>query len=550
MPNILVPIPVTYSPVHRRVAMSVIENVMRITGIDKSTRVELRGDLNVATQPGGELGDVGKTLRFQNDGRLIVTAQETYRESEVLNTSVRQPNIDPIFEDRAIGVHIKPVYSYTDVELSFTYRAKTRQEVTMWRDDIKVRIGDNRQQHLHELDYMFPIPPWCALLLKEVYTRREAVAGYGETLNDYLKAHYTKNATVIATQDGDASKAILVVAEKQIGVQGWFDFIEPVEAEKNEDGPMWQVQFIYRFNYQKPVELNAQYPLVVHNQLIDDKFIPKLVEQDPDKKRSYKGMYKWDLDNFDYTARQAPRKLGGIAIPDFDEWIPDNVVNYTTTFISWMVVVEPRDLQLIMGTQDILDTGFHPSILAYMRKAGNKLVQRGQCALHLALYRENDAVVDGDLEIVVTDKAFDVRTKSMPDPRLKYHLRLSFCTNLSLYPEAALLELHEDGFTTLRMFQTVMNRLDVEYAQANEMTDDGKLSISYIKRFFKLLRDQLTGYKGNATDYGKDVNNNRLDDDSWLGNDENFHGRLDRPYVEILTILAGKRPVETNDAAS
>jgi hypothetical protein len=519
-------------------------------------RVELRGDLAVATQPGGELGDKGKNNRFQHEGRVIVTGRETYRDTEVINAATRHADAQPIFEDQSLSIHIKPVYSYTDVELVFLYRAKSKQEATVWRDDIKIRLADNRQQHLHELDYHYPVPPWCSLFLKHVYDKREAVGGYGDTMGDWLRDHYTQRATIVTAQDGDLKKSLLVIAEKQIGVQGWFDFIEPIEEEKNEDGPTYNIQFSYKFNYKKPLEVNVQYPLVIHNQLIDPKFIPKPYKEDPDKKLSYRGDFKFALDTFDYSVRQPARPMGGIMIPDFDEWIPDQVVNFTTTFISWMTVIEPKDLQLFFGEQDVLDTGFHPSILAYMRRNIKNLGRRGKCALHFCLYRDGAPIADGDLDFVLKEKAFEIRSKSMPDIRQRYHLRLSFCTNGSLYPESAMDELHTDGLTTLRMFHTVVNKLDVEYAQAHHMNEAGELSIPYIKWFFKMLSDLTVGYHpdtgmgGNGGLGGGNVGNDKLNDPSWLDNDISFHGAMDVPYVEILTILAGKRTGVSKDAST
>lgn len=637
MPNLLIPIKQTTDSISRRVFKSVIDNVIRITGMDVD-RVELRGDFAVATQPGGELGDKGKTNRYLHQGRVIVTGRETYRDSEVINAATRHDDAQPIFEDRAIGVHIKPVYSYTDVELVFLYRAPSKQAVTAWRDDIKIRLADNRQQHLHELDYHFPVPPWCSGFLSHVFQRREAVGGYGDSFGDYLRSHYTRRATVVTAQDGDLGKSLLVIAERQIGVQGWFDFIEPVEEEKNDEGPSWNISFSYKFNYKKPVEVNAVYPLVIHNQLIDGKFIPKPVLEDPDKKLTYRGEFRLALDTFDYEARQTPRMLGGIMIPEFDEWIPESVPNFTTSFINWMTVIEPKDLQLFLNEQDILDTGFHPDILQYMRRNVKNLGRKGKCALHFALFRDTTMIADGDLDFTLTEKAFTVRSLSMPDIREKYHLRLSFCTNFKMYTEEALTELHEDGLTTLRMFQTVINKLDVEYAQAEHLNEDGELSIPYIKWFFKFLADKTIGYapdsgmggsagagnggtsssgsdpgggtgpgrpgwgegNGNGWGSGSDGNgnypgngngngnngngngngswpggpgsgnggypgngnnngsgnngsgngapgtgtgswNDQINDPSWF-EDLSFHGKLDVPYVQVLTILVGRRP--------
>lgn len=545
MPNLLIPIPHSYDAVSRRVAKSVITNLLRITRMDEKTRVEIRGDSQTAAQPGSELTDDRLINRLANDARVIVSFRETYSDSEVINAEVRHPYAQPIFADPMIGVHIKPIYSATDMELNFTYRAKSKQEAMIWRDDIKIRMADNRQSHLHEVEYHFPVPNFCAGLLMHIHQLREGVAGYGDTLGQYLKKHYTKRATVLTNQAGDDSNTLLVIAEKQLGVQGWFDFDLPVEEEKNEDGPSYLIQFNYRFNYHKPVELNVVYPQVVHNQLISPEYlVVKPKEEDPLRLPTYKSDYRFALDHFDLLARIPPKPLGGVSIPDYDEWIPRAVLPYTTSLINWMVVFEPKDLHLILGEQDILNTGLMPEVVQYMRRCGNNLVKLGHAGLHFTLFRDLEPIADGDLEIVVTEQAFEVRCKTPADLRQRYHLRLDFCTELAKYSEEALMDLHDTGLITLRLFQSVVNRLDVEDAVANHMDDQGRLSISYIKRFFGFMREQRYGnpnINGERAEDGQGINNDRHGHDSWYDNDSSFGFRMDRPYVEILTILAGER---------
>lgn len=549
MPNLLIPLPMTYDSVSRRVAKSVIDNVIRISDIDKKCRVEIRGEAQVAAQPGSELGDENTQVRLAQDERVIVSFRETYVDTEVINAEVRHPYAQPIFADPMIGVHLKPVYSNTEMELNFTYRAKSKQEAVIWRDDIKVRMADNRQSHLHQVEYHFPIPNFCSMLLKHIYTLREGVAGYGESLGEYLKRYYTKRATVLTNQAGSQESTLLVIGEKQLGVQGWFDFDLPVEEEKNEGGPSYLVQFNYKFSYSKPVELNVVYPQVVHNQLISPEYIvvkPKV--EDPLLLPTYKSDYRFALDNFDYLARIPQKPIGGLCVPEYDEWIPANVVPYTTSFISWMIVFEPKDLFLAFGESDVLATEFLPDVLAYMKAQGSKMLRLGHSPLHFALYRDAQFIDDGNLEYVDTPSAFEIRVKTPADLRQRYHLRMSFCTELGKYTDEALMSMHENGLVTLRLFQTVVNRLDVEDAIANHLSEDGKLSISYIKRFFGFLQAQRIGAP--AQTHSTNLNNNRLDNPSWYDNDASFGGRFDVPYVEILTIIAQNRNRVENNASA
>jgi len=539
MPNLLIPIENTYDSVTRTVAKSIVDNVLKISRIDKSTRVEIRGETQQATQPGSELDGNNPDLRLMHDGRVIVSFRETYVDSEVINAEVRHPYAQPIFADPSIGIHIKPVYSNTEMELNFTYRAKSKQEAMVWRDDVKIRMGDNRQSHLHEADYHFPVPNFCSHLIKHIYDLREAQAGYGDTLGQYLQAHYTKRAKVLTNQAGDMNHSLLVIAEKQLGIQGWYDFDLPIEEEKQEDGPSYLIQFNYKFSYHKPVHLNVVYPQIVHNQLISPEFIVKKERtEDPLSLPNYKSDYRFALDHFDLLARIPKRPLGGMCVPDYDEWLPEIVLPYTSTFITWMVVFSQKNMKLALDESDILGINFHPLVLTYMQEQGDKMVALGRSPIHFGIFRGREAVSDGVLKINVTEAAFEVETTEHVNLRENYHMRMSFCTEIEKYTEEALESLHENGYVALMLFQSVANRLDVEHAVANYMSEDGKLSREYIKRFFNLLREQKYG---NVDSPRGDNNNNLYPSESWLSDDSSFGFKFDRHYVEILTILADNR---------
>lgn len=540
MPNLLIPIENTLDSVSRTVAKSVIDNVIAISRLDKTTRVEIRGEQQKAAQAGSELEDKsGPELRLIHDGRVIVSFRETYVDTEVINAEVRHPYAQPIFADPTIGVHIKPIYSATEMELNFTYRAKSKQEAAVWRDDVKMRMADNRQSHLHEADYHFPVPDFCSMLLKHVYELREAQAGYGDTLGEYLQRFYTKRAHVLGMQDGNDRNTLLVIAEKQVGIQGWFDFELPVEEEKNESGPSYLVQFNYKFSYHKPIHLNVVYPQIVHNQLIaPDYIVTKPRTEDPLSLPTYKSDYRFALDHFDLLARIPRRPLGGQCIPEFDEWIPESIRPYTTSFINWLVVFSQKNMVLALDEADIHGIELQEDVLEFMRSHGNAMTMLGRSPIHFGLFRGVEPVADGVLKINVTPTAFTVETTEPVDLRQTYHVRMSFCTEIEKYTEDALMSLHYNGHVALKLFQTVVNRLDVEDAQKNHMTEDGKLSIAYIKRFFNFLRQQQ--YGGVETPKGSN-NNSRYPSETWLDNDNNFGYRMDVPYVEVLTIVALNR---------
>src|SRR5690606_12678443 len=483
MPNLIIPVDNTYECVTRNVVKSVMDRLIKLTGLSTDVPIRLPGVNGTIFQTGSTVSKDIDSNVFEHSGKVTVQVREEYREDALLRGSVRHPDQRSIFEFKPLKTLLKPVYSYTDVTLDIQYRAPTRSEVERWRDDIKVRIADNRQAHLHDLKYHYAVPKLALIVLHHLHTLKEAQAGYGDTFVEWLRTNFTRKATSLTNLNGQ--QALLVIGERQQGVQGWFDFDTPPEPEKDDGGASWTVTFSYRFGYQKPVSTVLEYPQVVHNQLIDPEFMS---EHPPFKlnRDQVSGSYSREAFDVLEDLDAPPDPMGGLRIPDFDDWIPQLVPVNTETLINFMIQVVPGNECMVMDLRNDESVEFFPEILAYMEETREGLCTRGQSLLHFTLFKGSMPL---DPESIYVDEDMVIRTAVPMDIRCTYHLRLSAVVNRGLINKPAQEVLLRHGKATLLIFQSLANDLDVE-AGRQMLVDETYMTVPYYDWFMGVAMDR------------------------------------------------------------
>lgn len=527
MPNRIVPIKATYESVTRLATLSVAKQVMRRTGLSEDVPVRFPGETGTDVQPGSTIETTAAKNLFEHHSKVKITVQEEYKEDAVINSAVRQHDAPYVFEDKALGVVIKPVLSYTAMTINFEYRAATRTEVEAWRNDIKVRLADNRTGMLHELDYHYEVPQFCLTVLAHLHDLRERQAGYGEDLSTYFQRCFTRRATVLTQMNGNGS--LMVVAEKAIGVQGWFEFIEPTEPEKNSDSPSWTVSFNYRFNYHKPVSVNFVYPLVVHNQVIDARLFSTKRPYSLDDRPSLHTETTASYETLSDLNRKVPDPLGGHRVPEWDEWIPERVPNYTTACMTWLLQVDAMQPTMLLDLDELGCHVLEPAFREFLVHEKDHVGRRGQSLVHFTLYCDNIPLDDGDLYL---DEKLTLWCKTPLNMRHTYHLRMELVTEYSLFTNRAIQAMQSHGIASLLAFQTLVPALDVVYGQS-ALIGGTTMTLRYIQWFFQYMRDTVIGGVKNESGFSINTPANP--------NYRSYY--VEWPLVNILTIIATKQGV-------
>lgn len=456
MPNISAEIPDTYSAITRPITVDVVRQLIKLMGLPEDTGVQFFGAMDTQYQHGSTLTPVKEPNKFPFTGRINVEATENYIEDRTLTTAVKRRDARPFFLDTKLDVLCKPVYVGTEVTVSFRYRAPDRVTAERWRDEFRIRSGQGRTELLHEVNYHYGVPPAFMVILGEIFNMREAVAPYGDDQATWLKQCISNRATTLTTQAG--TQPVLVIGEHQIGIVGWFDFLaQPEKGDKTDAGSAaWETGFDYKFVYDKVVACVMTYPLVIHNQLLDEKFRPEEPIYELAQRRRHPSLTRVLLDAFTPLYPRPTGLLSGVRVPVFDDWLPAWTAPESSSVITTLVGVNVDDPYEVISLLELGDFEFDADILNFLKGEHRWLNSLYQSVFHLSLYKWKEPISDGSLHI---DAELNVRTVSPMDPRDHHHLRIGLVTDLTRLTPPTLERLRGSGVAGVKILKALEPRL-------------------------------------------------------------------------------------------
>jgi hypothetical protein len=325
MPKVIVPIRDTDETVLRPVITGVVKQILEYTELkEDDVQVFFPGTENKTFQPGSSINKEGvpNQLKGAFYNQVAIEVDEQYEHDRILATAVFHPENLFIFRDDHLETSIKPVYSSCEVTINIRFRALDKVTAIRWRDQMRSRISRGRITHLHTLVYSYFIPGAYMEILKEIHRLRENVAGYGQDWDTYFKQTVSPKATIQTDMAG--KNQAWSMAESQMRVIGYFDYDgAPEQGGREDGGETWTINLAYKFKYDKPVGAVMMYPLVIHNQLLDQRFRPK---HGPYEVIDQERAYAWStgaLSRFEMGNRvKRYQDDDGVCIPSFDEWYP------------------------------------------------------------------------------------------------------------------------------------------------------------------------------------------------------------------------------------
>lgn len=445
MPKILCELEEVTESVMRPVVLDITREIFKNTNIADDIQILFPGEIGRAQQKGASIDEQFENTSNPDQVKLPYTSQmsieveEEYEVDRMLNNVIYRAEDLYLFVDRQLETVIRPVYGHTKVTLNFKYRAKDQNEAIRWRDDIRNKTSMNREVFLHDTKYHFLIPETQLVVLKEIHRMREAVAGYGQTFNEYFAEHRSSRITMVTTLAGTQGR--WAVAESQMRIQGWFDFEGvPERGAKDQDTTTpWTIGFAYHFYFDKPIACTMVYPLMIHNQLMDQKFRPSPDAQPliglEQNQRSYSSTGRY------YAYFEAGAEVEhyyervGYAIPSFDEFLPEQVIPGTKRIFTVLCSLGENDPRFLFNLRDLgPDFAIDPAMFCCLEKEWPYMTKPYRSVFSLSLYRGRHLLPDDKIRV---DKDLNVYATTDLDYRHYYHVRFAIYTNLrDLHPKA------------------------------------------------------------------------------------------------------------------
>jgi hypothetical protein len=487
MPNITQTLPDTEQSVLRPAIIDIIQQVQEITKIGKDTRIFWPGDIAAMSTNAGSI-DNQNSERFAIFGAQrinFIEVVEDYNENNVASTSVTRTDNPAVFWDKALGIYIAPVYVSTDVTINFKYRSPSKTEALRWRDDIRMRVSQMRDINLHTATYHFPMGKEALYLVQQVQKLREENAGYGQTFLEYMASHSTDRLTLIGDTTG--KDAIFVIAEKQGRIQGQFGFdYVPEKPERNDDTGTWEVNFSYKFTFDKPIALNMRYPIMIHNQLLPQ----DLTDFEYQKGNLNKVNKTFSLTGNALNAFEAQTTMNAVydqdvvlRMPSFDDFLIESVPHGTgAAFIALTSIGE--DKRTLLDLNDLGDFMIDKDIMKFIKEVEWPYITKQYLSVfYLSLHRNQFQASNGSLEC---DQDLVVRADRDLDMRTCHRIRFGVATNFTLLKRQAIDRLRMYPKAMVKVLASI-NRLLATNPEMNKLGDQPEIFPWQITEIYRFL---------------------------------------------------------------
>ena len=478
MPKVCLETPELIENVARPVVMQVVRHVGGHVGLPPTTKIRYAGGSGVLPTPGSTLDDKGAGNRLPGDVNLSIEVNEEYVEENALSVGVLRPENIVFFADDKLEVYLKPVYQRVKVDISVSYTAPDRTTATAWLQTMKRRVSQEFDEVLHMVDYHFPIPLPLVLILTEIHRLRENEHGYGDDIGTYLREHFSDKFTTVTDQAGN--NPVLVIRESQIAIPGWYDFnANPPKPEKENDTGVWSVSFTHTFHYDRPESVVMEYPLMVHNQLLDNRFRNDTKPAELEDVVQNPSLSIGVLKDYTYESRMARAWMAmpGIPIPHFDDWLPGYELPDTQTIMRIMLQVDTVHPKNIINLANLGDWAMKPEAIKYMRGYPVGQVVPYESIFSVTLHRKRSMV---DCKKLIITNDLDVFSVEDLNPREPYHLLVSMLYDPRRLSIAALRRLAKYGTMAI----TYLTTLDPTLSASKLLpllNADGSITIASLK---------------------------------------------------------------------
>jgi hypothetical protein len=505
MPKLVLPIPETYDSVTRPVVYDVARRLFKLTGLPDNTPILYPSAHGNTMQPGSTLHADPADSELAYYDQVTIEVDEAVDQDRLLSTAVLYPDNLFIFHDPRVETMLKPVYSSTEITINFKYRAIDEVKAKRWREQIRVRTSQMRDVQVLDVRYAYQLPPVSMVILEEIHTLMENVAGYGDTFAQWFKNSVTARATVESNLSGKQLQ--VAVPEHQGRIVGYWDFEgEPEIGSKEDDTDTWTISCAFKFKYDKPVSVVMEYPQMVHNQLI--KYREDKLPFNPEQIQKSFSLSAYYFEQFNRTRSLDGWFNGneGLRFPAWDEFVPNNQPPFFIRIFSGMTALDlsaEGNPNLLMNLDELSEGwSMDDRMKAFVTGEAPYMTQLYNSVFSCNLYAANDLQADGTVRV---DGDLNVLTTFDPNPRARFHVWFGLCYNWRLLSPAAWTRLLANYDILVRLIEALWPALPRD-RYPKPIGNSNQTSRNSMLGFMSAVPSQ-TGFKSVETFYVQAVEN-------------------------------------------
>jgi len=352
---------------------------------------------------------------------LSYTYEITPDENMRLGTNTYHPLNKIMLLDRTNGFNVRPNYKGIDLTIHFTYKTQSKTLAQRVISNLQAYYDISGYTMAHNLPYSYLIPNNVLALINDIKALRELdmdLMGYIDVISIY-KLDRTINR--------GSNYSVPVFRGVFNNIFGMFEEVpSDVNIEKQDDA-YFDVSFSYKVSIKQPYSLTVQYPIIVNNKRIPDRWLPretiaKQIDHAEDKLdiTHVISKYKSFKDN----------EAAMFHIPTYDNFYP---LGYDRAdmmrAVSILLEVDPDNPNLLFNINDLRYIGIPDSLINYMSECdSSELFEYHMALVYLELYDGNNK---RDLKLY-KDEDGNIKTEEPLLITSSYHLVINFITDRSV----------------------------------------------------------------------------------------------------------------------
>lgn len=494
----------------RPTVLDIVKQVKEWTQIHKDTPIFIKNSDGQLINPGTTIDEYGdRDMRSESLRRLVVTINEKIAEDQqVTDIMGRKGNIPVLFDDK-LDFWMAPISDSTAIDLELEFTTRSKEEARRWVDDVSIRYRQGRYTLDHHVKFGYTLPFAAWRLFREIWQKREANAGYGETLEEYLAGCSTNRLVPISNETGTVTQ--MAVAEHQHQIQGFFNFTNDVsKAEHSVENGTWTVRFTYSFVFQKPIGLDMHYPIAIHQQLISEDFVSQEgIRPEVDDYAHLRTQWQWGhkpMEKHELMRIMKPR-TPYIRLPYFDTFSTSYCFPGTAAYAVVLTLHQGGDRHAF-NLKEMTDIEIDPDILDFLKTEYVHIGKPGKSVFHFDVYRGGSLCSLPGVEVTAD---LDVNIVQPIDERKTYHVRCAVYTDMSMVDREAIdrIMAHPKAFTKWLAAVNELLRYDSSFQKMGDQRRIEPWQFSYL---YEAVMGQSIGniYTGRKRGYGMSAHGTSL----------------------------------------
>lgn len=438
MANCVVEIPDIDETITRRIAMDVSRSLMSKMAIPINTPVLLPNSENPEILTQLEHTDSNVNAIFS---RCKFKVQVTDVHNEAYNSVpvIQRQDYRPIFEDKELGICASPLYERRIMTIQVGIICNDKVTSEKIRSDIRHSAMNGRLGLLHEAAYHYMIPLPVLGVLIRLHKSSLDFINEVETHHDWLYKHIdeqvTRKTTVAGTQEHLAKN------EVQRLILGKFDFLgAPDKPDGDDGGTKHIITFNYELHYERPYAIAIDYPVMIHNNIIDRQLIDRERRYSYTDKLHIPSRFVHFIDEFNPLGSIDPRDQG-VCVPHYMQWFPTFHLPYTETLYRLSIRVTNDSRRSLFNIGNLGQVNFKESVINYILSIGRRVFEHRNGLILITLH-ENDKILSGSNLTIDVDG--NVSTTFDMDIRKRYNIHITAYFRLRHMDQQAQYELRRD----------------------------------------------------------------------------------------------------------